>query len=236
MQIPDIRSTPDRGDHVCQPVEYGRSALGNRLEYWPAALGETDLLLIAGIHGEEADTTVTLSKALRVLSSAPTHAAVITAVNPDGILRGTRGNANGVDLNRNFPTRDWSPNSVTHCWTMDGPSEVELSSGSSPGSESETTALIELVARLKPKQIITLHGPLGCIDDPSKSRLAQRMSARTGFPLVTDIGYKTPGSFGTWANENQFPIITWEFGPESIEKLFLTTVPILTDILQTGNC
>ena len=100
----------------------------------------------------------------------------------------------------------------------------------------EITALLGLVDQLRPAQLITLHGPLACIDDPDNSPLAQRISARTQLPVVPDVGYPTPGSFGTWARERDLPMITWEFPPDSIEHLFLSTVPVLVDILRTGTC
>ena len=227
-----IRPVGNRGTHLSEPIEYGRSVIGNCLEYWPSASGETDVLIISGIHGEEPDCTVILSKAMRMLDAMPERTAIVTCANPDGINRGTRGNANGVDLNRNFPTADWSSDSVTHRWTIDCGNEVQLSSGEVGGSEPEATALIELVENLKPKQLIALHGPLGWIDDPDDSKLAHWISEKTGLPVVADAGYPTPGSFGTWAAERGTPIITWEFPIEGIETMFHTTVPVLVELLS----
>jgi protein MpaA len=221
----------ERGSLLETPENYGVSVLGARLEFFPPASGKTDLFLIAGIHGEESDTTIILSKALRSLAAPPESAALILAANPDGLARGTRGNAHGVDLNRNFPTRDWQPDPVTHRWTLDVESDVALSPGSAPASEPETRALIALIERLAPRQLIALHGPLACIDDPDDSPLARALAARTGLPVVPDVGYPTPGSLGTWAAERRLPIITWEFPPEAIESLFHTHVPILVDLL-----
>ena len=87
------------------PDIYGRSQLGNELEFWRPQ-GTCKLLVFAGIHGEEPETTFALSRALRQLSELSPHCAVVLAANPDGLSRGTRGNARGVDLNRNFPTVD----------------------------------------------------------------------------------------------------------------------------------
>lgn len=236
MNSPNKRPRPRRGHHFIEPQEYGRSVLGAPLEYWPTASSETDILIVAGVHGEEPDTTVILSKALRSLEALPERVACVTCANPDGTIRGTRGNARGVDLNRNFPTSDWAEQEVTHRWRLDLESEVRLTTGTAPASEPEVTALLGLVERLKPRQLITLHGPLECIDDPSNSPLANRIAKRTGMPVVPDVGYPTPGSFGTWAQENDLPMITWEFPPDSIEKMFVTKVPVLVDILRSGTC
>ena len=91
-----------------EPDAYGLSHLGTPLEVWRPS-GRCRLLIHAGIHGEEGETTVALSRALRLLSEPSPHCAVVLAANPDGLIRGTRGNARGVDLNRNFPTRQTEP-------------------------------------------------------------------------------------------------------------------------------
>ncbi len=226
-----MRPMSHRGTFADQPVAFGRSALGSRLEYFPAA-ERADLLVLAGIHGEEPDTTVVLSRALRSLAAPPRRAAVITAANPDGLARGTRGNANGVDLNRNFPTADWQPDPITHRWSLRHDSEVELSPGPAPCSEPETAALIGLIAELKPRHIISLHGHLDCIEDPGLSPFGRWAAERSGLPLVESVGYATPGSMGTWSAEQGIPILTWEFAPEAIESLFHTQLPVLIEILQ----
>ena len=134
-------------------------------------------------------------------------------------------------MNRNFPSADWQSKPTTHRWTLEDESDVELSPGDAPASEPETQALIALIEDLRPEQVVALHGPLACIDDPTRSELAQWIAGKTGLPLVDDIGYPTPGSLGTWAAERDLPIITWEFPPHSIEKMFHTQVPPLVELL-----
>ena len=112
--------------------------LGIPLEVWRPA-GSCKLLIHAGIHGEEGETTVALSRALRLISEPSPHCAVVLAANPDGLIRGTRGNARGVDLNRNFPTQDWSPDPVMHRSTLDDAqgrgSEPRLRAGLGAGDQ-----------------------------------------------------------------------------------------------------
>lgn len=209
---------------------YGRSLLGAPLEVWRPR-GECRLLLFAGIHGEEGETTSALSKALRHLSAPPEHGAVVLAANPDGLIRGTRGNARGVELNRNFPTSDWSPAPVLHRYTLDAPREVSLSPGASPGSEPETQALMELVHALDPDAVVALHAPLGCIDDPGDTPLGRWLSRRTGLPVVPDVGYPTPGSFGTWGAEQGLPVVTYELPLVTPDAAAHEHVPVLVELL-----
>lgn len=207
--------------------------LGAPLEVWRPT-GRCDLLLFAGIHGEEPETTFALSRALRQLSEPPAHAAVVLAANPDGLARGTRGNANGVDLNRNFPTTTWRADPVTSRATLDDPSDVLLSPGTHGGSEPETQALLALIAELQPDAVIALHAPLACIDDANSSDLGQRLAARTGLPLVPDVGYATPGSFGTWGQEHNVPVITYEYPVIATEAMTDMHIPVLVELL-TGT-
>ncbi|NNM07385.1 MAG: murein tripeptide amidase MpaA, partial [Gemmatimonadetes bacterium] len=205
----NLRSVRDIGTLRRGPATYGISHLGIPLEVWRPS-GSCRVLIHAGIHGEEGETTVALSRALRLLSDPSPHCAAVLAVNPDGLIRGTRGNARGVDLNRNFPTGDWSPDPVLHRSTMDSTPDVALSPGSEPGSELETKALISLIEDLRPDTVVALHAPLACIDDDAMGTLAHWIAEKTGLPLVSDVGYPTPGSFGTWGGENGVKVVTYE--------------------------
>jgi len=213
-----------------QPTTYGRSHLGTSLEVWKPA-GECELLSHAGIHGEESETTVALSRALRLLAEPSPNCAVVLAVNPDGLNRGTRGNARGVDLNRNFPTTDWNPNPVEHRSTLDDPRDVKLSPGSGRASEAETRALIRLIGDLKPANVVALHAPLACIDDARQGPLAHWLAERTGLELVADVGYPTPGSFGTWGGEQGIGVVTYEFPLTNTDALVREHVPVLAELL-----
>ena len=187
--------------------------------------------MFAGIHGEEPETTFALSRALRQLSEPSAHCAVVLAANPDGLIRGTRGNARGVDLNRNFPTQDWQPDPVAHRSTLDDPRDVLLSPGSAPASEPETRALIELIGDLEPESVVALHAPLACIDDAKQGPLAHWLARQTGLRLVGDVGYPTPGSFGTWGAEQGIGVVTYEFPLTTTDAIVREQVPVLVDLL-----
>jgi protein MpaA len=178
---------------------------------------------------------VALSHALRLLDEPSPNCAVVLAVNPDGLIRGTRGNAQGVDLNRNFPTQDWKPDPVYNRYTLDAPRDVEFSPGSTPGSEAETKALMGLIEGLQPEGVVALHAPLACIDNDSEGPLGQWLADRTGLPLVSDVGYPTPGSFGSWGGEQGIDVVTYEFEMTGKDAIVKRHVPVLLELL-TGAC
>ena len=225
------RERKDQGTLLWEPTEYGRSVLGRPLEVWRPT-GSCRLLVFAAIHGEEAETTSALSRALRHLKEPPTDCAVVLAANPDGLVRGLRSNARGVELNRNFPASDWRPDLVCHRSTLDAPRDVALSPGDSAGSEPETQALIRLIETLQPEAAVALHAPLACIDDPNSSPLGVWLAERTGLPLVPDVGYPTPGSFGTWGAEQGLPVVTYEFGLTNPDAAAREHVPVLVDLIS----
>lgn len=225
-----LRPRSETGTFLWEPDLYGRSVLGRPLEVWKPR-GKCQLLLHAGIHGEEGATTVVLSQALRTLGEPSPHCAVVLAVNPDGLCRGTRANARGVDLNRNFPTRDWGPDPVPYRLTLQSPRDVALSPGAAPASEPETQALMRLVEELSPEAVVALHGFLGCIEDQVEGPLARWLAQRTGLPLVRDVGYPTPGSFGTWGGERGLKVVTYELECADPDTLLHRHVPILTELL-----
>ncbi|HEX6315448.1 MAG TPA: murein tripeptide amidase MpaA [Gemmatimonadaceae bacterium] len=227
----NLRPRSSWGTIPWSPSTYGRSVLGLPLEVWRPR-DTCHLLVFAAIHGEEPETTYALSRALRQLTELPEHSAVVLAANPDGVIRGTRGNARGVDLNRNFPSRDWRPGTVTHRSTIEDESDIQLRTGDSPGSEPETRALLTLIAELKPRAVVALHAPLACIDDANGSALGQRLAQRSGMPLVRDVGYPTPGSFGSWGSDHGVPVVTYEFPLAATEVLMRDHVPVLVELLQ----
>lgn len=182
-----------------KPLVIGRSVEGRPIEVW-AERERISTLIIGGFHGDE-PATVDL-----VIDFAPETGgvALLPLLNPDGAERGTRYNANGVDLNRNFDY-NWHP-------------ESEEPSGSHPLSEPESKALSEFVLARRPQKIVSLHWALGEIDadGPQSTALAEAMWAalseeeRAPYRLrVTEIGrgqrrleqtyVECPGSMGQWA-------------------------------------
>jgi murein peptide amidase A len=165
-------------------------------------------LVIAGIHGDEPKSVFVALHLVSLLSDPAqplVPCVIVTNLNPDGYQRRRRTNANGVDLNRNFPTRDWAPTRK----------RSRYYSGSTPLSEPESRAIARLIDQLNPPLIITIHSinrQRHCVnyDGPARSP-ADAMAKRNGYPVRESIGYPTPGSFGTWAGvESQIATITLE--------------------------
>jgi protein MpaA len=224
----------ERGSIRHASSTYGTSVEGVALTVYLPDSGTADIVILASIHGDEAETTVVVSEALRCLPSGDLRAAVILCGNPDGLLRGTRGNARGVDLNRNFPTSNWSPEPVCYKSRANDARDIALSPGTEPASEPETTALLSLLDRLQPRAVVSVHSALACVDDGGASPLGRRLADRCALPFLTEIGYPTPGSMGTWAAERGLTLVTLELEDASLYTLKDRHVPILID-LMTGK-
>ncbi len=212
---------------------YGRSHDGGSLSVWLPENEKPRILVLASMHGDESETTVVLSDALRSIRPEALMNAAILCGNPDGAVRGTRGNARGVDLNRNFPSSNWSPEPVTYKSRKDGPRDIALSPGAHAASEPETEALISLLDEIKPRAVVALHAALACIDDADSSPLGHWLSERSGLPLEV-VTYPTPGSLGSWAQEHDLNLVTYEFEPASLYDLKERHAPVLIELL-TGD-
>lgn len=160
-------------------------------------------LLFAAIHGDEPVTQLMLERLADELVERPPgrETWIVPVVNVDGILAGTRNNANDVDLNRNFACASWGTN---------------RRSGYNPGGcaedQPESRALVELVEHVGAHRIIALHSTYRMVNwDGAAETLAKEMSERCGYPVEHDMGYPTPGSFGSkYGIERGLEVITLE--------------------------
>ncbi|MEA3285964.1 MAG: murein tripeptide amidase MpaA [Candidatus Marinimicrobia bacterium] len=222
----------DETGELCHPSRmFGKSENGIDLLIFEPQSIAPEILILGSIHGDENLTSVLLSQCLRSVDPSDLKTAVILTANPDGVLAGTRCNARGVDLNRNFPADNWKSDPVYYRNHWDRPQNIALSPGIQPGSESETKAILNLIASQRPELIISLHGFLGCIDDPLASAVAKDIAIRTQLELVPDVGYSTPGSFGSWCAEQGLPIITYEIPSHGMLELREHHIPVLRDIM-----
>lgn len=148
------------------------------------------VLVVGATHGDE---TAGMRIARRLIRGAPIHRVrlfVVPTINPDGVTAGTRGNAHGVDLNRNFPYR----------WRALTGGEY---SGPGPLSEPESRAAYRFIRRIHPDVTIWFHQPFGLVDRPEGNPFAaHRFAQLIGLPLVRLRG-PYPGSASRWQN-NRF--------------------------------
>jgi murein peptide amidase A len=191
-------------------VKVGQSAGGRAIQMHVFGSTGPTTFIFAGIHGDEPSSEFIALHLLEHLLGNDEYyksatVAVLPSANPDGLLAGTRVNANAVDCNRNFPAANWKPKAKS----------ARFSPGKAPGSEPETRALIEAIRILKPDAIVSIHStstfkPCNNYDGPSVE-LAKLMSVHNGYPPKASVGYPTPGSFGTWSGiERKIPTITLE--------------------------
>ncbi len=121
------------------------------IEYAQFGQGEQQALVIAPLAGDEAEGSELLERLANHLAQFPrslnnTTVTIVRDPNPDGRFRRTAGNARGVLLDQNFPTRHWRRTPSADRWL----------SGREPESEPETRALIDLLTDLKPQRILVL--------------------------------------------------------------------------------
>jgi protein MpaA len=186
------------------------------------------VLILGGVHGDEIEGVVCARGLLaQFLEHFPyqLELTLIPEMNPEGVLNKTRGNANGVDLNRNLPTKDWSPEAKT----------PRYQPGPYPLSEKENQALV-LELKHRPQLIVSLHSwhPVLNINGDCKPE-AEVLSRHTGYKIDTDIGYPTPGSLGTYAGlENGIPTLTYEIERgQPLDAILKMHVPAICDMLFT---
>lgn len=176
-----------------------------------------NILVIGVVHGDEPQGEYLINKYLenknRVLNN---NLIYIPRLN----FNNERKNKNGVDINRNFPTKNWKLQDKND----------DYYGGEFPNSELETKLVVDLIESSNFDAIITIHSPYKIINyDGDCYKLAQKISKLLNYPVQKDIGYETPGSFGTYAGiERKIPTITIECDEEipqdelypNFEKLF----------------
>lgn len=167
--------------------------------------GKRRVLILGGVHGDEPEGVIAAYGLLKVLYNDPVAQLSITLVpefNKDGVLASTRSNSRDVDLNRNLPTKDWTPQYTNERYKP----------GTSANSEPENQALVQFIEQNEPVWILSLHSWKPCLNiNAGGLALAQIIQAKTGYEILEDIGYPTPGSLGTFAGaELQIPTLTYE--------------------------
>lgn len=169
------------------------------------------ILLLGGIHGDELTAGAIVFHWMQWMQSPAAqayHWHVAPVVNPDGLLapKPQRVNANGVDLNRNFPTPGWDKD-ARHYWMKTTGSDPRRFPGQSPLSEPESRWLHDEMERFRPHVIISVHAPFGVLDFDGPAKKAPRRFGRLYFSRVGVY----PGSLGNYGGMHKnVPVITIE--------------------------
>lgn len=180
----------------------GRSVEGREIKAEITGGPGPSILIFGVIHGNEPAGQPLLERLLEHLNNHPKlyadrRVVVIPVLNPDGLLKKSRYNSRGVDLNRNFPAENF---------------KKSHRNGPYPSSEPETSALMKMIRQFRPARILAVHAPLFCVNyDGPAGALARSMAQASGYPLKPSIGYPTPGSLGSYAGKDlRVPTITLE--------------------------
>ena len=203
-------------------IEFGRSVQGVPLTFYRRQSGSDGarVLVIGCIHGDE----FVGNRVVDILRDIPLEGNIdlwmVRSMNPDGQQLRTRQNANGVDLNRNFPG-NWQKIGKPGSWQY---------SGSDSASEPEVQGVVKLGELVKPQFVIWYHqdyfriGPGTGHDGDVRAKYASLV----GLPLLELdclCGYSGDkplleavfgGTGANWAKSFQGPkgvSMTVEFGP-----------------------
>ena len=213
----------------CDGIDWkigGTSVNGRPLVY--AEFGniqaENTTLVFAMVHGDEVTPLylgIELAHLMKAQQSKMVNTRVVIAplINPDGFFRSprTRVNANGVDVNRNFATEDWEKRAIL-LWKSKFRSDPRRNPGTKSSSEPETLFQEEMIRKIMPQKILSVHSPLNFMDYDGPGtigmpnlptdyiseciRLRKRLKANSG-------GF-FPGSLGNFAGHRGIPTITAE--------------------------
>ncbi|MBT6275426.1 MAG: DUF2817 domain-containing protein [Chromatiales bacterium] len=189
----------------------GQSVQGREITalLWNDQAEQPATLVLGAVHGDERESGVLAELLAARWQRNPSllggkRVILIPKMNPDGWDANSRGNARGVDLNRNFSV-GWEKKKRGR-WDY---------SGTAPLSEPEARAVHALMQAGPIERIVTLHSCRTCggvnnFDGPAR-RLAILMRQFNGYRVLDEWPSPTPGSFGTFAGKHSnIPTITLE--------------------------
>lgn len=181
------------------------------LRDFPASqAGAPRVLVVGGIHGDELSSISIVfawMRELKTLTPQPFHWRITPSMNPDGLLRpdAQRTNANGVDLNRNFPTPNWEEESRKY-WVDRTHRNPRRYPGPEPLSEPESRWLFAEIEKFQPHVIVAVHAPYGIVDFDGPSIPPKKLGH-----LYLNLLGTYPGSLGNYAGVVRgIPVVTVE--------------------------
>ena len=149
-------------------------------------------LVVGSMHGDERAGMRVVRRLRTAALPAGVDLWLVRTMNPDGTAADRRANANGVDLNRNFPAY----------WQRSGRGTSQWS-GPSAASEPETRAMMSLLRTVDPHTVLSFHQPLFAVDSyrAKSMSLVRRLSRLTGLPIRSlDCHGGCHGTMTDWVN------------------------------------
>ena len=197
------------------------------------------VLVIGGIHGDEMSSASLALQWIRLAEQAPldmpqsVHWRFIPALNPDGLFNRPprRVNANGVDLNRNFPTPNWDHDATVY-WKKRTGNDPRRYPGIKPLSEPESQFLQEEMQRFEPQLIVSIHAPYGVLDFDGPVKEGFVPPSKLGRLHLDQVGI-FPGSLGNYAGVHKgIPVVTIELPDATRTPVDAETRQMWLDLLR----
>jgi len=193
------------------------------------------VLIIGGFHGDEYSTVSIIFKWITLINlyyTGSNHWQIIPLLNPDGLLQisSRRTNANGVDLDRNFPVTANDENAIQY-WEENTNRDPEYFPGKYALSEPESQWLAEEIERYRPDAIITIHAPNHSLGYKSSNITQSKNAAQYQQSIAT-----YPGSFNHYVGSKiNIPILTVELAYADIMPTNTEIIAIWKNILKWLN-
>ena len=189
------------------------------------------VLVVGGIHGDELSAAALPFHWIKLAAQAvgdsaqAIHWRFVPVLNPDGLLSQppSRVNGHGVDLNRNFPTPNWTREAKIY-WEKRTGKDPRRWPGPKAMSEPETRFLHDQMQSFKPDLIVSIHAPYGVLDFDGPTVPPSKL----GRLQLDQVGVY-PGSLGNYGGVHKgVPVVTIEL-PNS------TRTPLDSEIREMWN-
>lgn len=231
-------------------LELGKTPQGRPIQYAQFGGGAHVTVVLGPLDGAEWTGVDFALRLAHYFQNAPERLGgrrlvIVPDPNPDGRVRRNRFNARDVDLGRNFPTENWRRIVSGH----------QFVSGRAAGCEPETQAIVDLLEKLQPRQVILLdHAPgAGTVAvSPGNEELGRLFERHSGWPVASHRRQEISGSPEAWLHAkqiSQFVVLTvppatqpavaeavWnQIAPSVVEALVPPQEPTLAPPLPATN-
>ncbi|MDO9182779.1 MAG: DUF2817 domain-containing protein [Bacteriovorax sp.] len=218
----------------------GKSVKGESIHAYKSESSSNDKAtkynyILGAVHGDEVEGAHLASELFNWLkenNDIDMPIIVVPIVNVDGFKLKDRVNGNGVDLNRNLPSKQWTPEAR----------EAKYFPGTAPLSEPENKFLVSLFETYPPRFILSFHSWYPVINyNGACKELAEFLASFNKYPIEADfLSHPTPGSLGEYGPQTHgTPVLTfecpvlsdgvtlesiWKDNEEAFKKLFTTKI------------